>query len=307
MRSMLFAGFTALALTGCATAGPGVEDAEPAAAQPASAAFASERVFMTVRGRGPDVLLIPGLASSAAVWDQTVDRLDDDHRVHVVQVRGFAGTPAGANAQGPVFEPLVAELARYIRTQGLQRTAVIGHSMGGEAALLLGGRHPELVDRVMAVDALPFFALLMNPAATPETARPQADAVRAALIAISDTDYRAAQTAGLAALVNNPDARVRHGAAAAGSDKAVVGTVMHELITTDLRPELVRLVRPPTVLYAYDPAWGVPPSMADGIWTRAYADVKGARLVRVDGARHFLMDDQPERFAAEVEAFLRAP
>jgi hypothetical protein len=33
--------------------------------------------------------------------------------VHLVQVKGF-GEPAGRTRQGPVLEPLVEELARYI-------------------------------------------------------------------------------------------------------------------------------------------------------------------------------------------------
>lgn len=131
--------------------------------------------------------------------------------------------------------------------------------------------------------------------------------MRAALLNTGEEAFRASQAAGVGALVNNLDARTRHGAAAAASDKAVVAAAMHELITLDLRPELHRLTRPPTVLHAYDPAWGVPAAAADAIWARAYAGVKGAKLVRVEPARHFLMDDQPDRFAAEVDAFLSVP
>ena len=69
-----------------------------------SIAFAdsiSDRITVTVRGRGPDVVLIPGLASSSAVWDATAKRLEGHYRLHIVQVDGFAGSPPKANAQGP--------------------------------------------------------------------------------------------------------------------------------------------------------------------------------------------------------------
>jgi len=75
------------------------------AATPAPAAFASDRISVSVKGQGSDVILIPGLASSAHVWDATVAHLAATHRVHVVQVAGFAGSPAGSNASGPVLEP----------------------------------------------------------------------------------------------------------------------------------------------------------------------------------------------------------
>ena len=52
-------------------------------------AIAQERFTATVTGQGPDVILIPGLASSGAVWDATVEQLSPTHRVHVLQVNGF--------------------------------------------------------------------------------------------------------------------------------------------------------------------------------------------------------------------------
>lgn len=282
----------------------------PARAAPppaVSAPFASGRLTVEVRGQGPDVILIPGLASSRAVWARTADVLDDTHRVHLVQVNGFAGQPAGANATGPVFLPLRDELARYIEARRLKGPAVIGHSMGGALALALAGERPELVERVMAIDALPFVALLMGPRMTPETVKPQADAMRAAMLAMTPAQRAAGAPATLAGLVKNPAARERGVRESIASDPRVAAQVVHDMMTTDLRSALAATEVPITVLYAFDAAAGAPKPMIDALWTGAYAGVPGARLVRVDDARHFIMDDQPERFAREVQAFLAAP
>src|SRR5690242_10033017 len=72
------------------------------------------RFSVEVRGAGPDVILIPGLASGRAVWNDTATRLQGSRRLHLVQVAGFAGSPAGPNATGPVIAPVVEELHRYI-------------------------------------------------------------------------------------------------------------------------------------------------------------------------------------------------
>ena len=80
---------------------------------------------------------------------------------------------------------------------------------------------------------------------------------------------------------------------------------MYELMTTDLRPELAAIRAPVTVLYAYDPAYGVPAEAIDGVFRGAYAGLPMAQLSRVDESFHFIMIDQPERFAAAVDTFLQ--
>ncbi len=132
----------------------------------APAADAQERFTATVSGpeNAPAVILIPGLASSRDVWSATVHQLDETHRVHVLNIRGFAGEPAGANAQGPVLQPLIDEIAAY--AADLDRPALIGHSIGGLISLEVAAARPDEIGRVMVIDALPFYSLLFNPAAT---------------------------------------------------------------------------------------------------------------------------------------------
>ena len=297
MRQILKRGAFALLLTAAAMLGA-------VSAAHAAAPFRSDRMSVEVRGRGPDVVLIPVLASSPEVWAATADRLDDTHRVHLVQVNGFAGVAAGANAEGAVVAPLVGELNRYIAETGLKRPALIGHSLGGFAALRLAAEHPQVVGRVLVVDSLPFFPLLFSPAATVEAVTPQANAMRDGMLAMPAERFPAVQAAGMGRLVKNPEARTRHARIGGASNVAVVARAMHEVMTTDLRPQLGRIDAPVTVLYAWDPAMGPTVEAYDQLWRGAYAGLKGASLTRVDGSFHFIMDDQPERFSAEVERFL---
>lgn len=73
-----------------------------ATSAPAPQAFTSDRIEVVTRGSGADVILIPGLTSHRDVWATTAAALETNHRVHIVQVKGFAGFPAEANAEGPV-------------------------------------------------------------------------------------------------------------------------------------------------------------------------------------------------------------
>src|ERR1035437_6756874 len=132
----------------------------------------SDRITVTVRGRGPDVVLIPGLASSSAVWDATVARLEGHYRLHIVQVAGFAGSPSRANAQGPIIQPTVDAIDAYIKTNKLKAPQVIGHSLGGLMGMMLALQHPEAAGKLMIVDSLPFLSALFGAndaaAATPQ-------------------------------------------------------------------------------------------------------------------------------------------
>lgn len=264
-----------------------------------------KRFVVTVKGRGPDVLLVPGLASPASVWDTTVAQLETTRRVHVLQVAGFAGSPAAGNARGPVVGPLVDEIAAYILEQKLEAPAVIGHSLGGFSAMALAARYPTRVGRIMAVDSLPFFPVTMNAAATVETSRPMADFMKAQIANLPPAMFVASQATILQRMIKSETTRAAIVIAAGKSDTKVVAQATYDLITTDLRSELPKIQAPLTVLYAFDETSGHPQTAVDEMVRTSYADAKAARLIRIDGSYHFIMLDQPEKFAAAVDEFIK--
>jgi pimeloyl-ACP methyl ester carboxylesterase len=268
-----------------------------------AAQAAPTRFTVEVRGKGPDVILIPGLASSRAVWDDTARRLEGRYRLHIVQVNGFAGQPAGPNAGGPVVAPLIAEIDAYIREQKLDHPAVIGHSMGGYSALALAAAHPGDVGRVMVVDALPFFSVLFGPTVTAAQVEPQAAAFKAQLLAMSKEQFDAGQPRTMARLAKTPAAQALAAQWAIASDRQVMAQATYDIMTSDLRPQLAGIRVPVTVVYARDTAQGE--GAADRLYHVEYANLPGVTLVPIDGGFHFIMLDQPEAFAAQVEAFLK--
>ena len=280
-----------------------VLNASPACAA-APAAFQPTRFSVEVRGQGPDVILIPGLASSRAVWDATARQLEARHRLHLVQIAGFAGQPASGNGQGPVIAPTVEELHRYIVANGLKSPAVIGHSLGGLAALMLAEAHPGDVGRLMIVDSFPFFSAAFNPSATVEQAEPRAAALRDGVVAQTSEAFATSERTAMNRLALTPGARRLALGWALASDRSVGARATYEDMITDARPKLAALQIPVTVVYPFDSSMGAPAEAVTGIYAGAYGPVPGVTLRRVDGAYHFLMLDQPEAFAREVALFL---
>ena len=293
---------TMLAAIGIALSLPSALLAQSAARQTARAA--QEPISVVVEGHGPDVILIPGLASSREVWSGLADRLKQTHRLHQVQIAGFAGTPAVADPGNRVAAPVAEAIAAYIRRQRIKVPVVIGHSLGGEVALMLGARHPGEVGRLIIVDALPFYSLLFSPAATVEAVTPRAVAFRDAMMEASAKQANDMQTAAIARLVKTEAARPAVVAASIRSDRKTVADATYELMTTDLRSELRRITAPVEVVYAYDKMYGVPPANIDATFKNAYASTPQVRFKRIDDSFHFVMLDQPDAFERAVVEFV---
>lgn len=268
-------------------------------------ATAQERFTATVTGPedAPAVILIPGLTSPASVWDKTIAQLSATHRVHALQVRGFAGEPAGPNADGPVLKPLIAEIAAY--AEALDQPAIIGHSVGGLIGIEVAALTPYQVGRVMVVDALSFYTLIFVPDATSETAAPYATMARTQTLQMTDDQFRETQAQTMGIMTKTEAAGPTLLDWSMTSDRRVVAQVMSEVIVTDARPRLAAVTAPVTVLYAYDPNMGRPAEAIDQMYASAYAGLSAANLKRIDDSYHFIQIDQPAAFAAEVSAFLK--
>jgi pimeloyl-ACP methyl ester carboxylesterase len=272
-----------------------------------SAAFVPTRFTVVDEGTvgKPDVVLIPGLASSRAVWDAEAKLLAPNYRLHLVQVDGFAGAPAGPNAAGLILPPVVEELHRYIEAGGMH-PVVIGHSLGGLWTLMLADKYPADVRKMVIVDTLPYYAVLFNPAATVETVKPMADAMKQQIIAAPADQYAAMQPMMAAQMVNDKEGQKLVAAASIATDRAVMAEALYEDLQTDMRRDVATIKTPTLLLYEYDATSTMPdPAVYEAAIKGAYKTMPNVRLVRVDGSKHFIMYDQPAKLDAALEGFLK--
>ena len=278
------------------------------------AAFESGRMHVRVDGEQglPDLVLIPGLSSSPEIWQQTVDARKGQYRIHRIHISGFAGAPAGDNAQNgqtpmPVAAPVAEEIARYIREQNLNKPAVIGHSMGGTIGMMLSARHPDLVGKLMVVDMVPFVgAMFGNPAATAADVTPVADQIWSTQAKIPHAAYVMAATQTINGMINTESRREEALQNMRDSDQGVSAAAFRELIVTDLRPELGQITAPTTVLYVKFNDARMTDEVTDAIYAASFANKPGVTLKRIDNSAHFTMFDQPQVFASEIDTFLKS-
>ena len=269
----------------------------------ATSAHAATPFEVRVTGSGPDVLLIPGLASSGATWDDTVRQLAPHYRCHVFTLAGFAGVPA---QPGPLLDDVDAALASYIEQKHLKAPIVVGHSLGGFIALKLAIDHPADVGRLVIVDALPALGAVRMDGVTPQQLHDFAPQMKAQMLAMDADTYAASQDQTIATLATAPADVARIQGWGRQSDRTAVIGAMTDMMGEDLRPKLAAIKAPTLVMGSWIAYKGASTMAATkAIYDRQYASVAGVKVEMSPAGRHFIMLDDPQWFETTLETFIR--
>ena len=100
---------------------------------------------------GTPLLIAHGLFGSARNWGAIIRSLSQSRPVLTVDMRNHGDSP---RAPRHGYEEMAADLAEVIVTHGGQAD-VLGHSMGGKAAMMLALTRGELVSRLIVADISP--------------------------------------------------------------------------------------------------------------------------------------------------------
>lgn len=117
-----------------------------------SVVIGGHRLFYRTGGGGKPVILIHGIGASSQIWARNLDPLAQNHRVYAPDLIGFG------RSEKPRPAYTVADHVRcihdFIGYLQIEKTSLIGHSMGGLTALDLCLAHPQLVDKLILVDSV---------------------------------------------------------------------------------------------------------------------------------------------------------
>lgn len=112
------------------------------------------RLRVTELGFGPALVLLHGLFLDRTSWNPTLSLLSQHFRVISVDLPGFGESEKPSSARFAysvdAFAHVVTDLFAGLR---LGQAHVAGHGLGGAVALTLASRNPELVARLVLVDA----------------------------------------------------------------------------------------------------------------------------------------------------------
>ncbi|MGH3360741.1 MAG: alpha/beta fold hydrolase [Nocardioidaceae bacterium] len=103
------------------------------------------RLYYEDTGRGTPILFLHEFAGDHRSWEAQVRHFARSYRCIVPAARGFPPSDVPADPAAYSQERVVADAVAVMDAAGLDRTFVVGNSMGGFGALHLALKHPDRV------------------------------------------------------------------------------------------------------------------------------------------------------------------
>ena len=276
----------------------------------------------------PVLVFLHGFPEAAFVWDELLEHFGARYRCIAPNLRGFEQSSSPTEPEAYRVKHLLTDLEALVAqvSPGAPVEALVAHDWGGAVAWTFAVQRPQLIKRLIIVNsphpATFLRELRTNPVQQAASAymnflcRPDAEA----LLAADDfrrmwpmfTNMGAADPARKGGGWLTPQVRDQYrtvwNAGLTGGCNYYRASPLRPptspddaIMKLEFAPEFVTVHVPTLVIWAEDDS-ALPPSLIDGL--EAY--VPRLRLVRVPGATHWIVHEQPELVAGEIERELAA-
>jgi pimeloyl-ACP methyl ester carboxylesterase len=101
-------------------------------------------------GSGRPILCIHGITANCRCWDVLADALASEHRMLAMDLRGRGGSDKPP--QGYSLDYHMRDINCLLDDLGIDRTVIMGHSLGAFIGLAFAAEYSERVDRLILVD-----------------------------------------------------------------------------------------------------------------------------------------------------------
>jgi esterase len=248
----------------------------------------------TEYGAGPPLAILHGLFGSGRNWRSVAQHLAARHRVLTFDLRNHGASPW---ADGMSYGEMVEDLRATLRARGIQQAALLGHSMGGKAAMLTALLHPREVDRLVVVD--------IAPTVNPPNLRPYIRAMRA--VDLGGVKRRSEVDVALAGAVPDPAERAFLLQNLVIDENAARWRLNLDAIERGF-PQILGFPDLPAGTAYRGPALFVAGARSNYIQPEHESNIRRlfprARITRIEGVGHWVHAEQPQAFLQTVAPFL---
>lgn len=255
-------------------------------------------------GNGTPVVLIHGTPSHSYIWREVLPGLADaGHRTVVFDLLGYGLSERPLDRDTSVAAQ-ARLLAGLLQKLDLGRASIVGHDIGGAAAMIFAVANPSLVERLALIDTVSYdswpsetWREIIRERLSDYGSMPLEEFRRMMVRQLSMTVYHKERMSG-----ETLEAYLEPLAGEVGKASFFAHQVGHydSRYTEEIADDLRTLTMPVKLLWGEQDEWQ-PTSYAE----RLEEDIPGATLTRIPQSGHFVMEDAPERVTAELVGFLR--
>jgi pimeloyl-ACP methyl ester carboxylesterase len=259
--------------------------------------FSQQSFEVVVKGEGAPVLLFPGFGCTGQVWDETVAEISKSNKCYIFTFAGFGKVKA---IEKPWFATIKNDLEDYIKKNNLQKSTLLGHSIGGTLSLWLASSNPDWFDKIVLVDALPFSAALMIPNYD-GTKIPYDNPQSKSMLTMTTVEFEKSNDQSVGYMCNNKEKQKLIATMMNQSDRKTFVNGYIDMLNLDLRSELTKIKVPVTILAATFPNKDI----VSKTYQAQYKNLPQVNVLYAENAAHFVMYDQPEWFINQLNTILK--
>ncbi|MEK9912208.1 MAG: alpha/beta fold hydrolase [Candidatus Puniceispirillum sp.] len=243
------------------------------------------------KGATPPLLIVHGLYGSARNWGVIAKRLSDEHQTITVDQRNHGDSPWFETHSYIDMANDLITVAQHIG----RPLNVVGHSMGGKAAMVMALMRPDLVNRIIVADIAPIayghdqsqYIQAMQ-AVDLRRVHKRSDAMKQLAQIVEDTTLQSFFTQSLDVAGKRWKLNLD-----------VLGRDMHHILGF---PEIQGSFDGPALFLSGSES----PYVQDDGKTRAKAFFPNAQFAKLKGAGHWLHAEKPREFEAAVRHYFAA-
>ncbi|MCC9061994.1 alpha/beta fold hydrolase [Flavobacterium piscisymbiosum] len=252
-------------------------------------------VLKTGKGK-QSILFIPGFASSGDVWNETKATFEKDFTCYTFTMAGFAGVKPQPN---PSFKNWEDEIVNYIKANKIEKPIVVGHSMGGGLALAIAADYPELISKIIVVDALPCLGALMDPSFKSKENNDCSTMV-SQMTALSDTQFADMQKKTMPRLLEDTSKLDMVVDWSLKSDRKTFAEMYCDFSNTDLRDKIAA-IKCPSLILLESYFVNLKPAI-----DAQYKNLKTGNFQYANKGLHFIMYDDKAWYLTQIGNFIKS-
>ncbi len=107
--------------------------------------------YLRFGGKGPGLVLVPGIITPAVLWSDVADRLGKAFDVYVLDVRGRGLSESGDHLDYGI-DACAADVCAFVRSLKLGPAILVGHSNGARIAIRAARRPDASLQRIVLLD-----------------------------------------------------------------------------------------------------------------------------------------------------------